>query len=93
MTVVRQFHSIRSKWLAQEARGKVMITPRPVERIYDSALFNKIKEEFNTPILIGNFHIQLTIYERYFKLDSRVPNVSILCMSHTKNENIKSEII
>lgn len=93
IAVVKQFHSIRSKFLEQETRDKVMTIPRPVERTYDSVLFDIIKKELNVSIFIGNFHIQLNIYERYFKLDSRVPNVSILCVSPTKNKDIKSEII
>jgi hypothetical protein len=90
---MRQFHSMRSKFLDQEKENELISVPRPIIRTYDSAFFDRIKEELNVSILIGNFHIQLTTYERYFRLDSRIPNVSILCASPIRNEDVKSEIV
>ena len=81
MANATQFHLYRRNWLNRIHSTKLTDIVRPQERTYDAQILNDFRDEHQKSILIGNFHIQLSVRERYMRIDSRVPNVSVLCMA------------
>ena len=63
----------------------------PLDR-FDTDLLDQFKQENAIAALIGDFHIQFSLRERHFRLDSRIPNVTVLCLSNDA-PNTSTEII
>ena len=78
----RRFHKARRRWLRTRIPRRSTHLPRPVERTYDTDLLDQFKWENGIDALISDVHIQFSLRERHFRLDSRIPNVSILCLSN-----------
>lgn len=77
----RAFHAVRRRWLARKVPSRSTHLARPAEPTYDTALLNEFKQERGVAGLIGDFYIQFFVRERHFRLDSRIPNVSMLCVT------------
>lgn len=92
MENAKAFHLFRREWLQRHQSAKLTDLIRPQERTYDAAVLNEFREKHGIGILIGNFHIQLTVRERYLRLDSRIPNVSILCIAPVADISIQCSI-
>ena len=92
MENAKAFHFFRREWLQRQQSAKLTDLIRPQERTYDAAVLNEFREKHGIGILIGNFHIQLTVRERYLRLDSRIPNVSVLCIAPVADSSIQCSI-
>lgn len=89
MDNARDFHLFRRQWLKGKHSGALTGLARPHERVYDADALNDFREKHGIGILIGNFHIQLSVRERYLRFDSRIPNVSVLCLAPTGDGSIQ----
>jgi hypothetical protein len=85
---MQEFHRWRRSWLHHKLTTMSINESRPTKKSYDTEFLNEFKSEFGISIIIGNFHIQLSTHERYFRLDSRVPNVSVLCLSPQQHNSV-----
>ena len=81
----RCFHRLRQDWLASQMPHEWTHLPRPAKDRFDSDLFDRFKIERSIAALIGSFHILFSLRERHFRLDSRIPNVAILCLTDGTN--------
>ncbi len=79
---VQLFHQMRRRWLRRAVPRRSAHLPRPEKDRFDTELLDDFKHENGIAVLIGDFHIQLSLRERYFRLDSRIPNVTVLCLSN-----------
>lgn len=88
----KTFHLFRREWLQKQQSTISTNLVRPQERTYDGAVLNEFRERHGIGILIANFHIQFTVNERYLRLDSRIPNVSVLCLAPEADSLIQCKI-
>ena len=79
---LREFHNVRRSWLRTRIPRRSTHQRRPAGDTYDTQLLNQFKADTNISALISDFHIQLSVRERHFRMDSRIPNVTVLCLSH-----------
>ena len=77
----RQFHRARRLWLKRRVPRRSTHLARPLEPSYDTSLLDEFKRDRAVAALISDFHIQFSVRERHFRLDSRIPNVSVLCLT------------
>lgn len=92
MNNARDFHLFRRHWLKRKHSGALTDLVRPHERSYDADALNDFRQQHGIGILIGNFHIQLSVRERYLRFDSRIPNVSVLCLAASGDSSILCSI-
>lgn len=78
----QEFHRARRSWLRSTIPRRSTHRPRPPAETYDTQLLNEFKVARGVCAMIADFHIQLSIRERHFRLDSRIPNVAVLCVTH-----------
>lgn len=78
----QDFHRARRRWLKSLVPRQSTDLPRPQEARFDTDPLNQFKQEHAIAALIGEFHIQFSLRERHFRLDSRIPNVTVLCLSN-----------
>ena len=80
----RYFHEARREWLKAQVPPRSTTRPRPTpeEETFDTELLDAFKREHQIAVIVEDFHIQFSIRERHFRMDSRIPNVSMLCLSH-----------
>ncbi len=78
----QQFHRVRRRWLRSLVPPRSTHLPRPEEDRFDTDLLDQFKQEQEIAVLIGEFHIQFSLRERHFRLDSRIPNAAVLCLSN-----------
>lgn len=78
----QHFHRVRRRWLKSLVPRRSTHLPRPEKDRFDTDLLNQFKQENGIAALIGDFHIQFSLRERHFRLDSRIPNVTVLCLSN-----------
>lgn len=78
----RHFHRVRRRWLKSLVPRRSTHLPRPEKDRFDTDLLDQFKQENAITALIGDFHIQFSLRERHFRLDSRIPNVTVLCLSN-----------
>ena len=78
----REFHRARDRWLERRLHLRRPGLRRPSRKTYDTDLLNFFKQENGIAAIISDFYIQLSVKERWFRHDSRIPNVSVLCVSH-----------
>jgi len=81
-TNAQSFHRARRRWLKSLVPRRSTHLPRPEKDQFDTDLLNQFKQENAIAALIGDFHIQFSLRERHFRLDSRIPNVTVLCLSN-----------
>jgi len=77
----QQFHRARRRWLKSLVPRRSTHLPRPAKDQFDTDILDQFKQENAIAALIGDFHIQFSLRERHFRLDSRIPNVVLLCLS------------
>lgn len=82
----REFHQARRRWLRHLVPRRSMHRPRPAATSFDTDFLDGFKLDRGIIALIGDFHIQFSLRERHFRLDSRIPNASVLCLSHPARE-------
>ena len=87
-----EYHLFRKDWLKKKHSDKFTDLIRPQNRTYDAETLNEFRLERGISILIGNFHIQLSVRERYLRLASRIPNVSVLCLDAAGDSSIQCSI-
>lgn len=92
MENAKEFHLFRTQWIQNQKSSKLTDFVRPKERTYDAEVLNDFREKNGINILIANFHIQLTTHERHLRLDSRIPNVSVLCLSNVSESSVQCSI-
>ncbi len=78
----QHFHRVRRRWLKSLVPRRSTHLPRPEKDRFDTDLLDQFKQENGIAALIGDFHIQFSLRERHFRLDSRIPNVTVLCLSN-----------
>ena len=78
----QHFHRVRRRWLKSLVPRRSTHLPRPDKDKFDTDLLDQFKQENAIAALIGDFHIQFSLRERHFRLDSRIPNVTVLCLSN-----------
>jgi hypothetical protein len=78
----QRFHQARRRWIKSLVPRRTMHRSRPARTTFDTDLLDQFKREQGIAVLIGDFHIQFSLRERHFRLDSRIPNVSVLCLSN-----------
>lgn len=78
----QHFHRVRRRWLKSLVPRRSTHLPRPEKDRFDTDLLDQFKQENAIAALIGDFHIQFSLRERHFRLDSRIPNVTVLCLSN-----------
>jgi hypothetical protein len=78
----REFHHFRRDWIRAHIPRRATHSPRPEDTTYDTQLIDDFRRQRGVAVLIEDFHIQFSIRERHFRMDSRIPNVSVLCLSH-----------
>lgn len=78
---VRRFHRERRRWLKSLVPRRSTHKARPIGDSFDTELLNRFKSRHGIAVLIGEFHIQFSIRERHFRMDSRIPNSCVLCVS------------
>lgn len=78
----QHFHRVRRRWLKSLVPRRSTHLPRPEKDRFDTDLLDHFKQENEIAALIGDFHIQFSLRERHFRLDSRIPNVTVLCLSN-----------
>lgn len=79
---MKEFHRARRKWLKSLVpRGSTHRT-RPEATTFDTDFVDLFKQQKGIAVLLGDFHIQFSLRERHFRLESRIPNVSMLCLSN-----------
>lgn len=77
----KEFHRVRDVW-EQRHYGRRRPGPwRPQEDRYDTAILNRLKVEQKHAAVIGHFFIQLSVKERHWQRSSRIPNVTVLCLT------------
>lgn len=81
-TNAQSFHRARRRWLKSLVPRRSTHLPRPEKDRFDTDLLDQFKQENSIAALIGDFHIQFSLRERHFRLDSRIPNVTVLCLSN-----------
>lgn len=79
---VLEFHRARRRWLKLRVPPGSNHLERPLDPSYDTAVLDDFKRDNNIDALISDFYIQFFVGERHLRLDSRIPNVSILCLTH-----------
>jgi hypothetical protein len=89
----RQFHKRRRQWLTSNVPRRATHLGRPSEASYDTNLMDVFRKDNGIAAVISDFYIQLFIRERHFRLDSRIPNVSVLCLSFPPVGTTTLEII
>ncbi|MFF8861651.1 hypothetical protein ACF08B_06310 [Streptomyces sp. NPDC015139] len=89
---IRAFHQFRREWIKGRHGGELRVSGRPEVRTYDAELFDAIKLSQGECVIVSNFHIQLSVRERFLRLDSRIPNVVVLCMITDPDSSIGFEI-
>jgi hypothetical protein len=88
----REFHRARQRWIDCWLPKRSTHLPRPAGERYDTVLLDRFKQDAGIGVLIANFHLQLSIRERHFRFDSRIPNVSVLCVSDPQPVTVTTEI-
>ena len=78
----KQFHRERRQWLKAQVPRRSTRQPRPVETKFDTDILDAFKLDRGIDALIGDFHIQFSLRERHFRLDSRIPNVAVMCLTN-----------
>lgn len=90
------FHLFRKRWIENQLystqHSSLTDITRPKDRTYDTTVLNEFREKHGIDVLISNFHIQLSVHERYLRLDSRIPNVSVLCLKPINYSTIQFSI-
>jgi hypothetical protein len=89
----RAYHDARRQWISASAPTLREPVERPMERTYDAEFMNWLKANDDISLIIGNFHIQLRPEERYFRVDSRIPSVSVLCASPQRDVSVATRLI
>lgn len=82
----RHFHRARRRWLKSRVPRRSTHLPRPQLMQFDTDLLDQFKQENAIAALIGDFHIQFSLRERHYRLDSRIPNVTVLCLSSDESD-------
>ena len=77
----QHFHRVRRRWLRLHVPRRSTHLPRPERDRFDTDLLDQFKHDNGVAVLIGDFHIQFSLRERHFRLDSRIPNVAVLCLT------------
>ena len=91
--VAHEYHSLRRRWIENQSCRDTDPSARPHHRSFDPDFINQLKVDRELSVVISNFYIQLTACERHLKLDSRVPNVSVLCLSPNANQEPTARIV
>lgn len=78
----RRFHKLRDAWEVRHYRQRRPGQWRPEEDRYDTVILNHLKQEESLAAIIAQFFIQLTVKERHWQRNSRIPNVTMLCLTH-----------
>lgn len=89
---VRAFHRARRRWIKQRVPRGLTHLARPAEPSYDTSLLDEFKQSNEIAALISDFYIKFFVRERHFRLDSRIPNVSVLCLTHPLWGSTSTEI-
>lgn len=90
---INSFHRARERWLSQRFEEDFTSLPRPSKATYDTELLNELGSTYGIAAIIGNFYICLSPHARYHRLESRIPNVTMLCIAPDVNDYIESSII
>jgi hypothetical protein len=78
----QEFHRFRRQWLGSTIPNGWSSLPRPEKALYDTDVFDAFKMAKGISALIGEFHIQFSVSERHLRLDSRIPNATVLCLTN-----------
>lgn len=89
----REFHRQRDAWEIRHYRRRRPGVWRPEEDRYDTAILNRMKAENDYSAIVGHFFIQLTVKERHWQRNSRIPNVAVLCLSDPINPPTSVKVI
>jgi hypothetical protein len=73
------FHHYREGWLIRNCMNTSPL-PRPSRKTYDTGLMNEIGANLGKVAVIANFHVNLSIRARHFRIDSRIPNTTMICL-------------
>jgi hypothetical protein len=78
----KEFHRARDAWELRHYGGRRPGQWRPAADRYDTAILNHLKVRNDYAAILGQFFIQLSVKERHWQRNSRIPNAAILCLSH-----------
>lgn len=81
----KEFHRLRDAWEKRHYHGRRPGRWRPEEDRHDTVILNHLKNEQAYSAVIGHFFIQLSVKERHWQRSSRIPNVTVLCLSDPVN--------
>jgi hypothetical protein len=82
VVAAQEFHRFRRQWLGSTIPNGWSSLPRPEKALYDTDVFDAFKMAKGISALIGEFHIQFSVSERHLRLDSRIPNATVLCLTN-----------
>mgnify|MGYP003382375764 CR=1 FL=1 len=85
----RAFHRARRRWLKEQVPGGSMGRERPDETSFDTDFVEHFRAQHGVDVVVGDFYIQLSLRERHFRLDSRIPNVSVLCVAPSPEAEVE----
>lgn len=71
----------RRRWLADTFGNPRATSVRPLRKSYDSAFMNAMKTTKGYDVVVAHMHMALTVQERFFRNESRIPNVTVACVS------------
>lgn len=89
----RRFHQVRDAWETRHYRRRRPGLWRPTEDRYDTVILNHLKQEEDLAAIIAQFFIQLTVKERHWQRNSRIPNVTVLCLSDPLTPSTSVEVV
>lgn len=89
----RRFHRVRDAWEVRHYRRRRPGLWRPASDRYDTAILNHLKEEDGLAAIVAQFFIQLTVKERHWQRNSRIPNVTVLCLSDPLIPSTRVEVV
>lgn len=87
-----EFHRFRRHWIKHNVPKRSTHLARPAKDTYDGRLLDAYKHENGFAGMVGDFYIKFLIRERHFRIDSRIPNISILCVTHPLVQNTTVQI-
>lgn len=87
------FHAERDAWEERHYSRRRPGRWRPRRDRYDTSVLNYLKTRDGHSAIVAQFFIQLSVKERHWQRNSRVPNVTVMCLSDPISPPTRVEVV